>query len=228
MRIYSTRVLLPPEGEKALFILVLLFLGAVPLFALCPDTEDGKKFDFAEQKKYYLRRTYCFDRLFTLAAEVAFNNYLQGGGKRWGRSGSNYVVSTTHAFGQRVIANTTELFVGQIIGDDARYQRSTETKFLSRATHAFVGAFTARDRNGNTRPAWSRYIATGTGAFVSNQQLPYPKSAGNVAWSFGLGLTDKLGSTFLDEFGPDIKNKFRRKKVQLPRICCINTKNPKT
>lgn len=75
--------------------------------------------------QWYATTTYTDPhRLAWLVGEVTANDFLSNGMDNWGSGLSGWGKSLAAVYGQRVVANTTELFVGQLIGDDARYRPS--------------------------------------------------------------------------------------------------------
>jgi hypothetical protein len=135
-----------------------------------------------------------------MSANIAFNNYLMGDAKKWGRGPGDYRDAVAISFGQRFITNTTDLLVGALIGDDDIYRPSTDKRLTRRIGHAVFGAFTAQSRSGKTIPAYSRFIAVSTGIAISNQLTPHPENTPDVAWSIASSLTDKITNDMWDEF----------------------------
>ncbi len=114
------------------------------------------------------------------------------------------------AYGQRVINNTTEFFLGALIGDDARYQSSEKRGVVKRGLHATLDAFTARTESGETHPAYSRTIAITTGTLISNQWRSNPMTGYDLTGALIFGVTDKIQDDLTQEFSPDLK-RFGRK-----------------
>ena len=141
---------------------------------------------------------------------VTADDFLFDGIEKWGSGLSGWGKSLAAVQGQRVVANTTELFIGQLIGDDARYRPSGKKGLTRRVWYATTHAFTARASSGNTRPAYSRCIAVTTGILVANQWRPEPKTGSDLARTLIFGITDKIQDDLLDEFSPDLKQ-FGRK-----------------
>lgn len=125
--------------------------------------------------------------------------------KRWGSGLSGWGKSLAPVYGQRVISNTTEFWLGALIGDDARYRPAEKPGVVRRSLHATIDAFTARARSGNTRPAYSRIIAVTAGTLIANQWRSDPKIGGNLTRALVFGVTDKIQDHLLVEFGPDLK-----------------------
>jgi hypothetical protein len=193
-----------------LTILVLLAgSSAYPQGQPVPVTVE--EFTFQKRLAWYTKITYTDPwRHAWLIGEVTANDFLFGGIERWGSGLSGWGVSLAAVYGQRVVANTTELFAGQLIGDDARYRPSGKKGVRRRAWFATTHAFTAQARSGNTRPAYSRCIAVTTGALIANQWLPHPKTGADLSRTLIFGITDKIQDDLLEEFSPDLKRFGRR------------------
>jgi len=188
------------------FSILLLFVGSFACPQDRPNPVTAEKFTFQERLRSYATITYTDPhRLVWLAGEVTANDFLFGGMEKWGSGSSGLGKSLSAAYGQRVIANTTELFFGELIGDDARYSPSGKKGVTRRAWYAMTHAFTAQARSGNTRPAYSRCIAVTTGALVANQWLPHPETGAELTRTLVFGITDKVQDNLLDEFSPDLK-----------------------
>jgi hypothetical protein len=173
--------------------------------------ENKVGFTFQKRLQWYAKITYTDrSRLVWLVGEVTADDFLFDGVGKWGSGLSGWGKSLAAVYGQRVIANTTELFVGQLIGDDARYRPSGKKGVTRRVWYATNHAFTAQARSGNTRPAYSRCIAVTTGALVANQWLPHPKTGADLTRTLIFGVTDKIQDDLLAEFSPDLK-RFGRK-----------------
>ncbi len=85
----------------------------------------AEKFTFQKRLQWYAKTTYTEPmRLVWLVGEVTADDFVFNGIEKWGSGLSGWGKSLAAVYGQRVIANTTELFVGQLIGDDARYKPS--------------------------------------------------------------------------------------------------------
>lgn len=170
------------------------------------DQDKVEKFTFHKRLRWYAKITYTDPgRLAWLVGEVTANDLLFSGLDNWGSGLSGWGKSLAAVYGQRVVANTTELFAGQLIGDDARYKPSDKRGVARRAWYATAHAFTAQARNGKTRPAYSRYIAVTTGALVANQWLPHPQTGADLTRTLIFGITDKIQDDLLAEFSPDLK-----------------------
>jgi hypothetical protein len=186
---------------------LLLFLaGSLAYPQDQPSPVTTETFTFRKRLQWYAKRTYTDPRrLAWLVGEVTVDDFLSGGIEKWGSGLSGWGKSLAAVYGQRVVDNTTELFVGQLIGDDARYRPSGKKGVTRRVWYATTHAFTAQARSGNTRPAYSRCISVTTGALVANQWVPHPKTGADLARALIFGITDKIQDDLLAEFSPDLK-----------------------
>ena len=185
---------------------VLFFVGMVAYPQVVPKQE-VEKLPFKLRAEWYLKRTYTSPRSYvSLLGEVTFDDFTSGGLKKWETGKlSAWELSLASAYGQRVVSNTTELFVGAAIGDDARYTVSSERGVMRRSWYAAGHAFTARTESGKTRIAYSRLIAVTVGALIANRWRPHPEARGTLAFTVISDVTGKVGDDFLAEFGPDLR-----------------------
>lgn len=193
-----------------LFLLILAECFAYPQDQPTPQPAPAKKavkkFDFKARFTWYAKRTYTDPWPHAnLIGGVAIDDFVFGDEKRWGNGLSGFGKALAPAYGQRVINNTTEFFLGALIGDDARYQSSEKRGLVKRSMHATIGAFTARTESGKTHPAYSRIIAISTGTLISNQWRSDPMTDYDLTGALIFGVTDKIQDDFAQEFSPDLK-----------------------
>jgi hypothetical protein len=195
-----------------LFLLVLAGCFAYPQAQdQQPSAKATKKFDVKARSAWYVERTYTNPwPNINLIGGVAVDDFVFGGEKRWGNGLSGFGKALAPAYGQRVINNTTEFFLGTLIGDDARYQPSEKRGLIKRSMHATVGAFTARTESGRSHPAYSRIVAISTGTLISNQWRSNPMTGYSLTGALVFGVTDQIQNDLAQEFSPDLK-RFGRK-----------------
>jgi len=185
-----------------LFVLAGSFAYPQTLPVLVP----AGRFTFKKRLQWYAKITHTDPgRLAWLVGGVTAGDFVSGGVGKWGSGLSGWGKSLAVAQGQRVIANTTELFMGQLIGDDARYRPSGKKGIPRRIWYATTNAFTAEARSGNIRPAYSRCIAVTAGALVANQWLPHPQTGADLSRTLIFGVADKVSDDLLTEFSPDLR-----------------------
>jgi len=191
---------------KRLMLLFLLAGGIAYPQDQQTATKPAEKFTFKARFAWYAKRTYT-DLLghADLIGEVTVSDFAFGDVKRWGSGLSGWGRSLAPVYGERVVGNTTEFLVGALIGDDARYQLSKDRGIVRRGLHATIGAFTARAKSGNTRPAYSRIIAVTTSILIANQWQSRPQTGYTLSGALIFGVTDKIQGDLLREFSPDLK-----------------------
>lgn len=169
-------------------------------------TPQDIKFCFKARLDLYLKRTYLDPkRHILLLGEVAFDDYASGGLEKWGSGISGYGKSLAPAYGQKVINNSVEFAAGAIIGDDARYRMSTSHGFMKRGLHAIGATFTATDKTGRIRPAYSRIVAISGALLISNQWRPRPLTGLSLGDALIFNVTDMAQDNLLTEFTPELK-----------------------
>ncbi len=104
-----------------------------------------------------------------------------------------------------------EAGVGALWGEDPPYIRAAGQPVKSRVGHIFKMAFVARDRAGELRPTYARFIAVPSGLIVSNTWRPdSPITAGHVSWQVGMSFLNRIVSNTFSEFVPGIVNRRKR------------------
>lgn len=111
--------------------------------------------------------------------------------------------------------NAIEGGVGAMIHEDPRYWRIGETGSIkSRAAAIIKQTFLARDDYGHTKPAYARYLAVSGNNFISNTwRADSEADVSHALIRTGTGFLGRMGGNAFDEFWPDIKNKFFRKRA---------------
>ncbi len=113
-----------------------------------------------------------------------------GFGERTGMIAANYGVKSVMEAG-----------FGSLWGEDPRYFRTDGLSIRSRMAYVIKMTFLAKDRAGNTMPAYSRYLAIPGSAFLSNTWQPNSESTVNDALiRAGLGFLSRMGENAWKEF----------------------------
>ena len=129
-------------------------------------------------------------------------------GPHWDGFGKRYGIRLTSV----ATSNTMEAGLGAIWGEDPRYVRSSDEAFKSRLGHVFLLTLSARNREGELRPAYARYIAIPGSNYLSNTWRADSVSNSSDAWErSGYAILGKLAGNAWSEFWPDIKHKVFKK-----------------
>ena len=133
------------------------------------------------------------------AAEATLSNspqeygpHWEGFGKRVGMVTANYGVSTVMEAG-----------LGSIWGEDPRYTRTQGESLQRRLGHVVKMTFLARNRAGDTVPAYARLLAIPGSSFLATTWMPDSQATvDNAAVSTGLGFLGRMGANAFHEFRP--------------------------
>ncbi len=88
-------------------------------------------------------------------------------------------------------------------GEDPRYDRTEGGTFGSRIGHVFAMTFCARNRAGDTVPAYARLIATPGGSFLANTWMPDSEATvGDAALRTGMSFLMRAAGNAVKEFRP--------------------------
>ena len=119
-----------------------------------------------------------------------YNQHWSGFGTRIGMVTLNYAVKST-----------MEAALGSLWGEDPRYLRAAGTSTKGRVSYVIKSAFLARNRAGNTMPAYSRFIAFPASSFLSNEWQPKSETAvTDTVLRIGLGFLSRIGENAWKEF----------------------------
>jgi len=145
-----------------------------------------------------------------LAGIATAGNSPEEYGPHWDGFGKRYGLRLTASATQGVL----EASIGSMWGEDPRYFRTTGGQpFKTRLAHVAKMTFLSTNRNGDTMPAYARYIAIPSAQFISNtwrpdSQATASEALGRIPFSFLSSFTSRAFS----EFWPDIKGRFTRNK----------------
>jgi len=113
-----------------------------------------------------------------------------GFGERTGMIAANYGVKSVMEAG-----------LGSLWGEDPRYFRTEGLPLKGRVAYLIKMTFMAKDRAGNTMPAYSRYLAIPGSSFLSNEWQPTSQATANEALvRVGLGFLSRMGENAWKEF----------------------------
>lgn len=132
-----------------------------------------------------------------VGAVDTFFNTPKEYGTHWSGFGERIGMVTAN-FG---VKSTMEAGFGSIWGEDPRYFRTEGMTVKSRMAYVIRMTFLARNRAGNTMPAYSRLIAIPGSSFLSNAWQPNSEATVNDALiRAGLGFLSRMGENAWKEF----------------------------
>jgi hypothetical protein len=127
-------------------------------------------------------------------------------GPHWDGFAKRLLMRTANGATQRVI----EASFGSLWGEDPRYVRATGMPLKSRFGNIFKMSFTARNRQGETIPAYARYIAISSNSYLTNAWRPDSQaSATDAAMRIPVSFLNRIISNTVNEFWPDMMRPFR-------------------
>jgi hypothetical protein len=191
--------LAPPVGET-------LAAGIVPVPTYTPITA-GQRF------RWMVNGTLGTPNLAAsavLAALGTAGNSPKEYGPHWDGLGKRYGLGLAGGATSQVL----EASIGSMWGEDPRYVRTTGGQpFKTRLGYVAKMTFLATNRNGDTMPAYARYIAIPSTQFISNTWRPDSQATVNSAltripFSFLCSFTSRAFS----EFWPDLTGRITGNK----------------
>ncbi len=123
-------------------------------------------------------------------------------GPHWGGFAKRYGMRFTGV----ASSNAIEAGLGALWREDPRYVRIQELPFKQRIGNVFLFSFAARNRAGNIRPAYARYIAIPGSNFLSNTWRVNSAATTSAALTrTAYGILGEISSNAWNEFWPDVK-----------------------
>jgi hypothetical protein len=163
----------------------------------------------------YIEKTYSWKRISVVAAETAFDQTFQL--RKCGRPPYCFPHEIGGALTRRTARTTLELGAGALLHEDLRRRPSNLTGFHRRVSYALLHAPLARDRDGEWRPAYSRFAGTLGAVAVTTAWNGRPLTAGRLSEGFGWTVTSYFQDALWTEFEPDLKRMGRRFADKLRR-----------
>ena len=155
------------------------------------------------------RRPINWKRISRVAAETAFEQTFQL--RKCGRPPYCFPHEIGGALMRRTARTTMELAAGALLHEDLRRRPSNLSGFGQRFAYALLHAPLAiDDRNGEWRPAYSRFAGTLGAVAVTSAWNGRPLTAGRLSRGFGLTMTSYFQDALWTEFEPDLKRLGRR------------------
>jgi hypothetical protein len=128
-------------------------------------------------------------------------------GPHWEGFGDRYGIRLTGV----LTSNAMEAGLGALWGEDPRYERDAGEAFKHRVGHIVKWTFIARNRNGDTIPAYARYAATAGNNFLANTWRERSEADTTHALErTGWGFLARMSSNAFKEFWPDVRNRLFR------------------
>ena len=129
-------------------------------------------------------------------------------GPHWAGFGKRYGMRFTGVS----VSNAMEGGLGALWGEDPRYIRAKGQPFKSRVGRVIKMTFLAYDKNGETMPAYARYIAIPGNNFLSNTwRADSEADASDAVQRTLTGFLGRMAGNAFQEFWPDVsKHLFKR------------------
>ncbi len=184
--------------------LPLLFTcGLLPAQDVAPDPQNLPSQDLHERWDSYVQKTYSWQRISVVAAETAFDQTFQL--RKCGRPPYCFPHEIGGALTRRTARATMELAAGALLHEDLRRRPSNLSGFRRRVSYALLHAPLARDRDGDWRPAYSRFVGTLGAVAVTSAWDGRPLTTEHLAKGFGFTATSYFQDALWTEFEPDLK-----------------------
>ena len=108
----------------------------------------------------------------------------------------------------RALTTGIEAGAGSLWGEDPRYVRAPEKSFRGRVANVLRQTVLAHNSSGGEIPAYARFIAVPSAAFLSNAWKPPSQSSiGDAADRIGFSFGNLVLANAYAEFWPDLKRR---------------------
>jgi hypothetical protein len=115
--------------------------------------------------------------------------------------------------------NAMEAGLGALWGEDPRYARIGGKRLKNRITNIISMTFLARNPDGETMPAYARYVAVPGNNFLSNiWRARSEATVGDALVRTGIGFAGRMGQNAFAEFWPDVKRLAGRRGHRTRRV----------
>jgi hypothetical protein len=179
--------------------LSLLFVcGLLPAQTVAPDPQN-----LQERWDTYVHKTFSWQRISVVAAETAFDQTFQL--RKCGRPPYCFPHEIGGALTRRTARTTMELGAGALLHEDLRRRPSNLPGFRRRVSYALLHAPLARDRDGDWRPAYSRFAGTLGAVAVTSAWNGRPLTVARLSEGVGWTATSYFQDALWTEFEPDLK-----------------------
>jgi hypothetical protein len=200
-----------PVSPRRVFWVAAAVLALSPLQA----EEQQPAFGWEQRWRYYLHRTYSFERVALLGVDTAIEHAM--GPRGCGRHPRCYPDRYGYAFARRIARTSIEFGAGGLLDEDTRRSPSGLSGLRNRITYAVKHAYLARNSEGEYRLAYSRFAGTVGAIAVASawdqKRFWQPGLAGGIADAMSAYVQDSL----LAEFEPDIRRiglRFARRSMR--------------
>jgi hypothetical protein len=164
----------------------------------------------SERLRLYLKGAFGPSSIVKAAVAGGIGQW-SGTPKEWGGGAEAFGERVGNSYAKHVIRETLQYGASAALREDNRYIRSTDTGFWRRSKHAIGSTFLARNDAGQQHFAYSRLGSAAGSAFISRIWQPRSSTtAGDGAVTFGITMATDIGFNMFREFGPGIRNRFKR------------------
>jgi hypothetical protein len=164
----------------------------------------------SERVREYVKGTFWPGSLVSATARAGIDQALDRP-KEWDSTGEGFAKRLGNVYAKHLIRQTVQFGASTALHEDDRYLASGQKGFWTRAKYAVSSAFLARRDNGDRCFALARMSGSASAALLSRTWQPASTSGmGSAASTFGFTIAGDVGTNFIEEFWPDLKNRFRR------------------
>lgn len=208
-----------PNSRVCFVILLLTAVGATaqthpqePANAFGTSADSNQPITARQRLNWWVKSTVgpesLASGLFTAGFGTAINRPREYR-PHWEGFGKRYAMRFTGI----ATGNAMEAGFGALWGEDPRYFRAVGQPFKGRVKNVIVMTFAARRADGNSAPAYARYIGIAGNNFLSNTWRAESESGiGDACLRTGLGFGGRMSGNAFAEFWPSLTKHLPRKE----------------
>jgi len=193
-------------------LMCLLLVAGAPLVdaqsvsaQIPPDEAIPGQFDAGDRIHWFTRHSFGLGSQFTSLAVAGIatgHNTPEEYGPHWEGFGKRYGLAVSH----HVISGGLEAGFGSLWGEDPRYFRVPERSIGARLFNVVKMTVVTHNSQGREMPAYARFIAIPSTAFMANAWLPDSDNRPSDAASrIGIAFSGRLMGNAAREFWPDLR-----------------------
>jgi hypothetical protein len=158
-----------------------------------------------ERLKWFVKGSFGVERL-SLALVTSgidtWRNSPEEYGPHWEGFGKRYASRV----GEAAISRGIEASTGALWGEDPRYFRVPDRPFGARLRNVVKMTFVSHDRSGHEMPAYARFVAVPSAAFIADSwRPPSQQSATDTLNRIGFDFSFHMLGNAYREFWPDLR-----------------------
>lgn len=160
-----------------------------------------------ERARWFVRSSIGPTSILTVMSSAAIDT-ARNSPEEFGTHWEGYARRMGYRFGDRLLTNGMEAGLGSLWNEDPRYFRVPEKPVSGRIKNVLKMTVTTHNREGREMPAYARFIAVPSAAFLSNTWKPDSEDDRSDAVNrVVVSFVNRIAANAFTEFWPDLRRK---------------------